>query len=322
METIEGKTVGHLIAERRRATGITQKELAERSCLSIGAVRDIEQGRTARPRPAALRNLFRVIGLDHEHLSYCLTATPWRFRVLGPFAVTCNGVPVDVGSARQRAVLGLLALSPNDFVHRDAIADALWTDRSAKTARRLVPAAVSRLRRALAKAARTAKRELLVSDGPRYRLVVHVDEHDLLRFRHLVRAEDHEAALRLFHGDPLADLPDLHSLPEHTTIRIEHTDAVLAYADIAPAGAALPHLRAASAAEPLHTGVQAKYLLALAGTGQTAVALRHFEVVRQQLADELGMAPDDVLLAARRRILGRVREGVDSGASRSTLGYD
>jgi hypothetical protein len=66
-------------------------------------------------------------------------------------------------------------------VHRDAIADALWTDRSAKAARRLVPAAVSRLRRALAKD-RTAGRELLVSDGPRYRLAVHVDEHDLLRW--------------------------------------------------------------------------------------------------------------------------------------------
>jgi DNA-binding SARP family transcriptional activator len=319
VDTIAGKTVGDLIAEHRRATGITQRELAERSRLSLGAVRDIEQGRTARPRPDALRKLFQVVGLADEDLSHLLAAressTPWRFRVLGPFMVTFNGAPVDVGSARQRAVLGLLALSPNAFVHRDAIADTLWTDQPTEAARRLVPASVSRLRRALTDASQQAKRELLVSDGPRYQLAVHPDEHDLLRFRRFVdqsagvpadeAAAALDSALGLFDGDPLADLADLQNLPELTAIRIARTEAVLAYADVAPAQTTLPSLRAASTAEPLHTGVQAKYLIALAATGQSAAALRHFEVVRQHLADELAMEPDDVLLAAWQQILGR-----------------
>ncbi|MFC0436211.1 tetratricopeptide repeat protein [Kutzneria buriramensis] len=305
-------TVGDLISARRRTAGITQKQLAERAGLSVGAVRDIEQGRTARPRPEALRKLFAVVGLSDQDLARQLAeresrtpATPWRFQVLGPFRVTFNGVPVDVGPPRQRAVLGLLALSPNAFVHRDAIADALWADQPAEAARRLVPGAVSRLRRALAEAGRRVKRELVVSDGSRYQLAVHVDEHDLLRFRRLVATAALEPALRLFTGEPLADLADLHNLPELTAIRIERTAAVLAYADVADAADALPHLRVAAVAEPLHTDVQAKFLLALAGTGQTAAAVRHFEAVRQHLADELGVEPDEALLAARQQILGR-----------------
>jgi DNA-binding XRE family transcriptional regulator len=38
---------GALIRGRRRAAGLTQQQLAEAAAVSIGALRDLEQGRTA-----------------------------------------------------------------------------------------------------------------------------------------------------------------------------------------------------------------------------------------------------------------------------------
>ena len=47
--------LGVLIEERRRAAGLTQRALAERSGVSVGAIRDLEQGRTGWPRRLVLR---------------------------------------------------------------------------------------------------------------------------------------------------------------------------------------------------------------------------------------------------------------------------
>ncbi|HKN52716.1 MAG TPA: helix-turn-helix domain-containing protein, partial [Amycolatopsis sp.] len=105
-----------LVAARRRAAGITQQELAERAGLSVGAVRDIEQGRTKRPRPAAARRLFSALGLSEADLAPYLTRPGpegWRFRVLGELDVSFGDRTLDPGPPKQRAVLAVLALSPN-----------------------------------------------------------------------------------------------------------------------------------------------------------------------------------------------------------------
>src|SRR5258706_16418280 len=54
--------VGALIAGRRRAAGLTQRELAGLAGVGLGTVRDVEQGRRSRSRSAAL--LAGVLGLD------------------------------------------------------------------------------------------------------------------------------------------------------------------------------------------------------------------------------------------------------------------
>ena len=309
-----------LVAARRRAAGITQQELAERAGLSVGAVRDIEQGRTKLPRPAAARRLFSALELPESELTPYLAdrSRPEgvRFRVLGGLRVRVGDRAVELGPPKQRTVLGVLALSPNTLIHRDAIAEAVWGGLLPAAPARLIPTYLSQLRQALSPARRGA-RNLIVSDGPRYRLAVADDEHDLLEFRHLVRraatsepataAELYEQALRLFDDEPVADLDGLHSLPEVTAIRIEQITAVLAFADVALSvgrhAAVLPHLRVASAAEPLHGGVQARLMRALADGGQVPAALQHFQVVRRRLRDELGLEPDAELVAAHQRIL-------------------
>ena len=311
-----------LVAARRRAAGITQQELAERAGLSVGAVRDIEQGRTKRPRPAAARRLFSALGLSEADLAPYLTRPGpegWRFRVLGELDVSFGDRTLDPGPPKQRAVLAVLALSPNTLIHRDAIAEAVWG--AASPSAHLIPTYLSQLRQALNPSpARRPQRNLLVSDGPRYRLAVTDSEHDLLEFRRLVRqaaatgdptrsAELYEQALRLFRGDPVADLDSLHNLAEVAAIRIERVRAVLAFADAALTvglhHAALPHLRATAEAEPLHGGVQARLIRALAADGQVSTALQHFQLVRRRLLDELGMEPDGELVAAHEEILRR-----------------
>lgn len=302
-------TLGDMIVQRRRAAALTQRELAELVGLSVGAVRDIEQGRTRRPHPRSLRRLAAALGLsDDELLRTAEPATAFRVNVLGPLRAVLGDRDVELGSPKQRTVLGLLALSPNAEVHRESIVDTIWGGRSPDGAVPLLHTYVSGLRRALNSGVPEGeRRNPLVSRGPHYQLVVTDEELDLLEFRAHVRAGDFASALRLVRGAPVADLDSLHELPQTTAIRFEHTAAVLGYADAALARGesadVLPHLRGLAETEALDTGVQARLMLALAATGQTSLALRHYDLVRKRLADELGLSPDQVLVDAHERVL-------------------
>ncbi|MEV6006184.1 helix-turn-helix transcriptional regulator [Streptomyces sp. NPDC051976] len=62
---------GELLRARRGGAALTQEELAERSGLSVRAIRDLEHGRVARPRRETVRMLATALGLrddDREEL--------------------------------------------------------------------------------------------------------------------------------------------------------------------------------------------------------------------------------------------------------------
>jgi DNA-binding SARP family transcriptional activator/DNA-binding XRE family transcriptional regulator len=171
--------IAEIIREHRRSTGITQEELAGRAGISVGAVRDLEQGRTNQPRPDSVLRLARGLGLDRARRRELLAALPpghkpeggaaanrsngWarraagntpsgkadRLEVLGPLTVWHNGIRLGLGPPRQRSVLGLLAISPGLTLHRGTIIDALWGDHPPATAVAMVQSYVSRLRRIL-----------------------------------------------------------------------------------------------------------------------------------------------------------------------------
>jgi transcriptional regulator with XRE-family HTH domain len=54
---------GQLVVDHRRRRGLTQEELAERSGLSVRAIRDVESGRVRRPRSSSVRLLADAFGL-------------------------------------------------------------------------------------------------------------------------------------------------------------------------------------------------------------------------------------------------------------------
>jgi len=108
---------------RRRAAGLTQQELADRAQISLGTVRDLEQGRTHRPGRDSLAKLAGALGLDATRLQTLargaaepasksgrrVPAAGLELKVLGPVEAWREGTPVNLGEPRQRAVLGLLA---------------------------------------------------------------------------------------------------------------------------------------------------------------------------------------------------------------------
>ena len=48
------------------------------------------------------------------------------YRLLGPLAVVRDGVPVELGAYRQRALLGLLLANAGTVLSTDRILDELW----------------------------------------------------------------------------------------------------------------------------------------------------------------------------------------------------
>lgn len=68
---------GQWLRQQRRAAGLTQEELAERSGISVRAIADLERGRTRRPYPSSVRALVRALGLPDAAVADLLR----RFRV-------------------------------------------------------------------------------------------------------------------------------------------------------------------------------------------------------------------------------------------------
>jgi tetratricopeptide (TPR) repeat protein len=128
-------------------------------------------------------------------------------------------------------------------------------------------------------------------------------------------------AVGLARGNPLEDLPALQVEPAVASlIRLLQT-VVLEYADTARAlcrhEEVLPLLHRLAADNPLHELAHSRLMLALAGAGQQAEALRVYDRLRDHLADDLGLDPGNDLREAHLAILRGDVGG--SGSLRSTV---
>jgi DNA-binding SARP family transcriptional activator/tetratricopeptide (TPR) repeat protein len=243
-------------------------------------------------------------------------------QLLGPIAARRAGTAVELGHARQRAVLAVLALEPGKLVNRSTIIDAVWHDDPPRSAANLIQTYVSRLRRVLSPGRPTSySAPLLASEGQSYRLRVTSDQLDLLRFRELTAggrsawsegsldaaATFFRRALELWHGDPLADLSALRGYPLVIGLADEWVTSVMDYADVCAAlgtsDHALVDLRAAAARHPLDERLHSRLMVALDMTGQRPAALRLFDSVRDRLDNELGICPGPELSASYTRVL-------------------
>ena len=331
-------SLGAVIKQQRSSLGMTQRELATAANVSIGALRDLEQGRTAYPRWVLVRSITSVLGMDETAvtgLSEMKANDPnpasvvsgdgprpgkptahVHIQVLGRLAAMCNGREVSLGSDRQRGVLGLLAMHHGTGVPQSEIIDALWPGRPPRSAQAMVHRYIWRLRKALSPADQSGgDRSLIATIGRCYRLDAAPAQLDVAAFRQLAaearRKEETTPrhayelcakALGLWRGEPLTDIDFLHDHPATTELVSLGNDLVLRYARLAirvgDPASALEYLGPLCAADAFNEKAHALLMKALAADGQPAAALSAYHRLEQRLSRELGVAPGPRMIAA------------------------
>ena len=93
-----------------------------------------------------------------------------RIRVLGSIAATLDGRPVELGGARQRRLLGMLAAADGRVVSTERLVDQLWDGAVTDAASRTFRTYIARLRRSIEAAGATDGGQLVVTEAPGYRL--------------------------------------------------------------------------------------------------------------------------------------------------------
>jgi DNA-binding SARP family transcriptional activator/tetratricopeptide (TPR) repeat protein len=311
--------LGEVVRGHRERAGLTQQQLAAQAGMSLRALRDIEQNRVRRPRQRSVRRLAGALGLSEGDRAALLdglrprpagTAAVPAIGVLGPLRVHRDGQVVDLTSPTRRRLLGVLALHVGQTVPYPHLVDVLWGDDPPTGCLNQLHRHAGRL------AALLGSADAVVRSGGGYRLEPTGVDLDLARFDELVErargsrsAEELLArALRWWRGPALADLgPGLVDHPAAVAAGQRRIDATLTYADLAITGgryrAAVDRVHDVLPAEPLHEGLHARLMLALAGEGQQAAALRVYTDLRERLADELAIEPGPELRAAHLRVL-------------------
>ena len=94
-------------------------------------------------------------------------ADPPRFEILGAVRAFRSGRQLDLGPAKQRAVLAVLLLSPGKPVSSHRIVDAVWGDEPPENGANVVQKYVAGLRRVLDpdRSPRTPGELLALTDG-------------------------------------------------------------------------------------------------------------------------------------------------------------
>jgi DNA-binding SARP family transcriptional activator/tetratricopeptide (TPR) repeat protein/DNA-binding XRE family transcriptional regulator len=340
------RSFGERLRQQRERAGLTQEELARRAEVSVRAVRDIERGVVARPRQTTAARLAEAAGLPEPVApaageTAATSAGSGRpggpgVAVLGPLVIRQAGGATPVRSAMQRNLLGLLALHTPQVVSSAEIVDVLWDSRPPQSSANLVHVYVGRLRGLLepGRPARGAGGGI-VAVGGGYRLDLDRDRLDAARFEELAdRAQRAgaggqaelaldlgEQALRCWRGRVVADAgPRVRSHPAAVQVEQRRLNVAVDVADTAIRlgrhREAATTLQRLVADEPLHEGLHARLMLALAGSGRQADALQLYFGLRTRLAEELGIEPGPELATAYLRVIhGDTGGGTAAGPS-------
>jgi DNA-binding SARP family transcriptional activator/pimeloyl-ACP methyl ester carboxylesterase len=237
--------------------------------------------------------------------------------LLGPLEVHDEGRPLALGGRKQRAVLAVLALSPNRTLSTERLVDELWGEDVPETAVKMVQIYVSQLRKVL-------PADVLLTRPPGYLLELDPEQVDLVRFERLLAqgrsrlaagealgaSEALEEALALWRGPALAEfaaepfgqaeaarLEELHlSAVEE---RIEADLALGRHADL------VGELEALVARQPLRERLRRQQMLALYRCGRQADALAAYQDARHALSETLGISPSPALRDLERQILNQ-----------------
>jgi DNA-binding SARP family transcriptional activator len=339
--TRPGAAFAQLLRQYREQAGLTQVELARRSGLSATTVRDLEQRRTLRPTRRSVSGLASALRLENRPATAfrdaAAAATPdatamrpvaCRGRVfisvLGPLQLRRGASTVVLTSARQRALLARLALSPGTTVSRTELLDVLWSGEQPPSVVNLLHTYVARLRRTLNPDLDSEVPQMLIHVPGGYRLDLDGDQLDVSRFRRLVDEAEEAAdrapaaavtrlaeALALWRDDPLADVDALAGHPAVVRLTTQWTAAALRYADLLDHRGdyepVVHELRRLAERHPLDEQVHARLIVALGATGRQAEAYAEYGGIVRRLTEQLGVGPSTVLLDYHQRLLRQHR---------------
>jgi DNA-binding SARP family transcriptional activator/AcrR family transcriptional regulator len=246
-----------------------------------------------------------------------------QFSLLGPVRAWRGLAELDMGPNQQRATLALLLVRANQLVSIQDMIELLWEQDPPGSSVNAIHKYIGSIRRLLEPdlEARASGR-WLIRHGGGYRLAADENTSDLIAFRRMVkdarsaRAQDRPAdafdlllAGLVLRRGACGEGLDLHGRNRDyfTAVDQEYVAAAAEAADVAlatvQAPRILPILRQAALGEPLNESLQARLILVLAATGQQALALSHYQVVRDRLSDELGVDPGAEMCAAHSRVL-------------------
>ena len=234
--------------------------------------------------------------------------------ILGPLEL--DGAECNLG-LRDRIVLETLALRHELPVSPDTLADALWGEDPPSSWAKVVQGCVVRLRKALGA-------DTIETSTQGYRLQVHRDHLDHLRFEHLLdRARQLTAAgeperaayllreaLELWRGQPFAELVDWAPgrAEAERLVELRHDAEDLLTEALLLAGrhreAIAPAVRLVHD-EPMRERRWGLLALAQYQGGRQADALQTPQQARRVLVDELGLDPGDDLVGLERAILNQ-----------------
>ncbi|MFY1633280.1 AfsR/SARP family transcriptional regulator [Solwaraspora sp. WMMB335] len=236
-------------------------------------------------------------------------------RLLGPIEVVVDGQPLQLGHARQRSVLAVLAIEANRVVSRAQLAERVWGDDAPASVTNLLYGYIGRLRTLLTPTCGAVRLERRTGG---YRLAVDENAVDLLRFRRLVaqaRAAgtgadatgSWEQALAVWSGEPFSGTGDGWLAALRRRLDDERRTAILdANEHQLRAGghdALLGSLRELAAEHPDDERVAAQLATALHHGGRSAEALAVLARIRRRLSREFGLGTGPGLYELERRIL-------------------
>ena len=242
-----------------------------------------------------------------------------RFQLFGPLAVSDEAGPVEIPGPLARAILAVLLLEAGSPVSAERLIAELWGERPPRSATASLYNHVGRLRGYL-RGAGGGERIKTVSPG--YLIEVEPGELDTASFAgHCARgqralrgadwrtaADEFSAALGLWRGDPLADVPELPGyrvlLDQFEESRIQALEGrIEAELELGRHREVVQELRGLAAAHPLREPLHGQLMLALYRAGRQAESLEAYQALREHLTEELGVEPGRPLKDLHVRIL-------------------
>jgi predicted ATPase/DNA-binding SARP family transcriptional activator len=234
--------------------------------------------------------------------------------VLGPLQVRQGDRRLEIASARQRALVALLALDAGQVVSVDRLIEGLWGDDAPDGAVNALRHHVSRLRKAIGPS--------LVTQGSGYLLRVAQKDVDALHFERLTgeaRARLHQegreeaaatlrTALALWRGSPLEEFLD-HQWARQAAARLGELrlaaveDRFDVDLHLGLHAEVVEEIRAVVAEHRFRERLWGQLMLALYRCGRQAEALAVYAEARRVLAEELGLDPGPELASLERAIL-------------------